>query len=118
LNTLDPLKRDVIPSEQETVRVGEDGYLRDVQEHNRAVRLEDRHHSKVMSEMRRHLVQMNRDKMIERGNISARELAILGKYSNFTDLAIMDFSSETGNTSSSSSSSSTATSRLWKELLY
>ena len=51
------------------------------------VREEERQQNKVMTEMRRHLVQMNRDKMIERGNITAKELAILGKYSNFTDLA-------------------------------
>ena len=82
------------------------------------VREEERQQNKVMSEMRKHLVQMNRDKMIERGNITAKELAILGKYSNFTDLATMDFSSETVDSSSNSSTSSAATSRLWRELLY
>ena len=82
------------------------------------VREEERQQNKVMSEMRRHLVQINRGKMIERGNITAKELAILGKYSNFTDLATMDFSSETVDTSSNSSTSSSATSRLWRELLY
>ena len=74
--------------------------------------------NKVMSEMRRHLVKMNRDKMIERGTITAKELAILGKYSSFTDLATMDFSSETVNSSSSSTSSNGAASQLWRELLY
>ena len=112
----------MIPSEQETVRVGEN--TRGIVAHGQdqlvigSDRVEDRQHSKVMSEMRKHLVQMNRDKMLERGNISARELAILGKYSSLTDLAIMDFSSETAETSSRSSSSSAGTSQMWREFLY
>ena len=78
--------------EQETVRVSENARVsldqrQDQQVMRTPVREEERQQNKVMSEMRRHLVQMNRDKMIERGNITAKELAILGKYSNFTDLA-------------------------------
>ena len=55
---------------------------------------------------------------LERGKISANELAILGKYSSFSDLATMDFSSEITNSSSESTASSANTSRLWRELLY
>merc|ERR1719189_714424 len=58
-----------------------------------------------MSEMRQHLVEMNRKKMLDRGLISERELAIIGKYSSLTGLATMDFSSETANSGNSSSSS-------------
>ena len=105
LDTLDPLSR----AARDTVRVSEGTVGRgDTRQQQ----------NKVMSEMRRHLVQMNRDKMIERGTFTAKELAILGKYSSFTDLATMDFSSETANSSNSSSSTAGATSQLWRELLY
>ena len=35
--------------------------------------------SRLMSEMRQHLVEMNRKKMLDRGLISERELAIIGR---------------------------------------
>ena len=35
--------------------------------------------SRLMSEMRQHLVEMNRKKMLDRGLISERELAIIGQ---------------------------------------
>lgn len=107
--------------DQETVRVCQTRHDSENQRQNLSgtvmVRGENRVQSKVMSEMRRHLVQMNREKMIEKGTITAKELAILGKYSDFTDLATMDFTSETADSSSNSSGSSAA-SRLWRELLY
>ena len=36
--------------------------------------------SRLMSEMRQHLVEMNRKKMLDRGLITERELAIIGDY--------------------------------------
>ena len=106
LDTLDPLKR----SESSCTQVIAD---------NTGTGMRGQQ-NKVMSEMRRHLVKMNRDKMIERGTITAKELAILGKYSSFTDMATatMDFSSETVNSSTSSTSSNGAAAQLWRELLY
>ena len=38
--------------------------------------------SRLMSEMRQHLVEMNRKKMLDRGLISERELAIIGQSIN------------------------------------
>ena len=36
--------------------------------------------SRLMSEMRQHLVEMNRKKMLDRGLITERELAIIGDF--------------------------------------
>jgi len=84
------------------------------------VKVKEKVESRLMSEMRQHLVEMNRKKMLDRGLISERELAIIGKYSSLTGLATMDFSSETANSAHSSSSSEqdSAGQRLWRELLY
>ena len=73
--------------------------------------------NKMMTEMRQHLIRMNREKMIERGALTDKEAALLGKYSSLSNLATMEFSSETINTSDTSTGGSD-TSRLWRELMY
>jgi len=62
------------------------------------------------------LIRMNREKMLERGALTDREAALMSKYSSLNGLATMEFSSETGNTTSDVSS--TDTDRVWRELLY
>ena len=37
--------------------------------------------SRMMSEMRQHLIRMNREKMIERGALTDKEAVLLGKVS-------------------------------------
>ena len=80
LQTLDPLRNDEGHHGQETVRVGESTRA-SLSMVNDEGNTKDEKQMKVMSEMRKHLIKMNREKMIERGKISANELAILGKYS-------------------------------------
>ena len=41
--------------------------------------------SRLMSEMRQHLVEMNRKKMLDRGLITERELAIIGDFYLLTE---------------------------------
>ena len=43
------------------------------------VKVKEKVESRLMSEMRQHLVEMNRKKMLDRGLISERELAIIGQ---------------------------------------
>ena len=43
------------------------------------MKVKEKVESRLMSEMRQHLVEMNRKKMLDRGLISERELAIIGK---------------------------------------
>lgn len=73
-----------------------------------------------MSEMRQHLIRMNREKMMERGALTEREAALMSKYSSLNGLATLEFSSESAvNTATSSDdNSSTETERVWRELLY
>ena len=77
-----------------------------------------------MSEMRQHLIRMNREKMIERGALTDKEAVLLGKYSSLNGLATIELSSETLNTNSDSGSSGNGhtsisdTERLWRELMY
>lgn len=73
-----------------------------------------------MSEMRQHLIRMNREKMIERGALTDKEAVLLGKYSSLNGLATIELSSETLNTNSESGSASATsdTERLWRELMY
>ena len=78
---------------------------------------QEKQHSKVISEMRQHLIKMNREKMMERGGLTDKEAVLLGKYSSLTGLATMELSTETVDTSDSNFSDSSA-SRLWRELLY
>ena len=59
---------------------------------------------------------MNREKMMERGALTDKEAALLGKYSSLNGLATMELGSETVNSDSSAGSSDT--SRLWRELMY
>ena len=62
---------------------------------------------------------MNREKMMERGALTDKEAALLGKYSSLNGLATMEFGSETVNSESSGGSGhSSDTSRLWRELMY
>ena len=65
---------------------------------------------------------MNREKMMERGALTDKEAALLGKYSSLNGLATMEFGSETVNSESSGGSRgsghSSDTSRLWRELMY
>lgn len=83
--------------------------------------------SRVMTEMRQHLIRINREKMMERGatGLTEREAALLGKYSSLHGLATMELASEhTGSSGRSEGSSrdsgrdSSDTSRLWRELMY
>ena len=62
------------------------------------------------------MVRMNREKMMERGTLTDKEAALLGKYSSLNGLATMELGSETVNSESSSGHSDT--SRLWRELMY
>ena len=43
------------------------------------MKVKEKVESRLMSEMRQHLVEMNRKKMLDRGLISERELAIIGQ---------------------------------------
>ena len=43
------------------------------------LKVKEKVESRLMSEMRQHLVEMNRKKMLDRGLISERELAIIGR---------------------------------------
>ena len=65
---------------------------------------------------------MTREKMRERGALTDKEAALLGKYSSLNGLATMEFGSETVNSESSGGSGgsghSSDTSRLWRELMY
>ena len=59
---------------------------------------------------------MNREKIMERGTLTDKEAALLGKYSSLNGLATMELGSETVRSESSGQSSDT--SRLWRELMY
>ena len=61
---------------------------------------------------------MNREKMMERGALTDKEAALLGKYSSLNGLATMELGSEGVNSESSETGLSSDTSRLWRELMY
>ena len=64
------------------------------------------------------MVRMNREKIMERGALTDKEAALLGKYSSLNGLATMELGSETVNSESSEGGHSSDTSRLWRELMY
>ena len=61
---------------------------------------------------------MNREKMMERGALTDKEAALLGKYSSLNGLATMELGSEGVNSESIETGLSSDTSRLWRELMY
>ena len=52
------------------------------------VKVKEKVESRLMSEMRQHLVEMNRKKMLDRGLISERELAIIGQLTFKNDRSV------------------------------
>ena len=56
--------------------------------------------------------------MMERGALTDKEAALLGKYSSLNGLATMELGSEGVNSESSETGLSSDTSRLWRELMY